>query len=98
MPYGCSVGSCWNSTPRADSSSYVAWTSSEEKKRPLAAPLAMRATICSRVSSSNTGGPGTAMSVTATSGWPGTPTLSQRKLPISGTVTSSRSSRPSFSV
>jgi hypothetical protein len=41
---------------------------------------------------------GTAMSVMATSGWPGTPTLSQRKFPISGTVTSSRSSIPSFSV
>ena len=31
-PYGCSVGSCWNSTPRSFSSSYVAWTSSVAKK------------------------------------------------------------------
>ena len=37
-PYGCSVGSCWNSTPRALSSSYVAWTSSVGKKSPLARP------------------------------------------------------------
>jgi hypothetical protein len=76
----------------------VACTSSVEKKRPLVAPLASNVWIWSRVSSSNTGGPGTAMRVMATSGCPGTPTLSQRKLPSSGTVTSSRSSIPSFSV
>src|SRR5919108_6596572 len=43
IPYGCSIGSCVNSTPRPFSSSYVAWTSSDEKNRPLAAPLATRA-------------------------------------------------------
>ena len=43
------------------------------------------------------GAPGTAMSTIATS-WPGTPTESQRKFPISGTVTSSRTSKPSLSV
>ena len=50
------------------------------------------------VSASNTGGPGTAIRVRATSGCPGTPTVSQRKFPSSGMVTSSRSSRPSLSV
>ena len=34
----------------------------------------------------------------ATSGCPGGPTASQRKLPISGTVTSLRTSKPTFSV
>ena len=62
---------------------------------PLATPLATSVLIASCVSASKTGGPGMAMSVIATSGWPGTPTLSQRKFPISGTVTSSRSSSPS---
>ena len=38
------------------------------------------------------------MSTMATSGWPGGPTVSQRKLPISGTVTSLRTSKPTFSV
>ena len=39
MPYACLVGSCWNSTPRPLSSSYLPWTSSVAKKRPPAAPL-----------------------------------------------------------
>jgi hypothetical protein len=69
--------------------------SSVEKKSPPLAPLARSFWTCSRVSSSNTGGPGMAINVIATF-WPGIPTLTQRKLPISGTVTSSRSSIPSF--
>ena len=64
------------------------WTSPARRDYTLA---------CARVSSAKTGGPGIAMSVMATS-WPGTPTLSQRKSPSSGSVTSSRSSMPSFSV
>src|SRR5688572_21941545 len=73
IPYGCSAGSCRKSTPRLLSSLYVAWMSSVEKKRPPPAPLANSALICLRVSSSNTGGPGTAIRVMATSGCPGTP-------------------------
>jgi hypothetical protein len=45
-----------------------------------------------------TGGPGTAISTISTSSWPGGPTVSQRKSPISAIVTSERSSMPTFSV
>ena len=45
-----------------------------------------------------TGGPGIAMSTMAMSSWSRGPTDSHRKLPISGTVTSSRTSKPTFSV
>jgi hypothetical protein len=39
-----------------------------------------------------------AISAIATSGWPAGPTVSQRKLPSSATVTSLRTSMPSFLV
>ena len=45
-----------------------------------------------------TGAPGMAMSTMATSSWSGGPTVSQRKLPISATVTSSSTSKPTLSV
>ena len=48
------------------------------------------------VSASKTGGPGGDMRARAMSGWPTGPTVSQRKPPSSGRVTSSRSSMPSF--
>ena len=54
--------------------------------------------MSSAVSSSKTGAPGTAISTMAVSPPPGGATVSQRKLPISGMVTSSRTSKPSFSV
>ena len=76
----------------------MAWQSVTEKKSPPAAPLATIVAIAARVSSSNTGGPGTGSSARATSSCPGRPTVSQRKPPISGTVTSARTSMPSFSV
>jgi hypothetical protein len=63
-----------------------------------AAPLAISWRTCSDVSSSNTGGPGIAIRQTEKSGWLAGPTVSQRKLPISGSVTSARTSKPSFSV
>ena len=63
-----------------------------------AKPLAMSVRTCSAVSASITGGPGMAISTIAMSGWPAGPTVSQRKLPISGSVTSERTSMPSFSV
>ena len=39
-----------------------------------------------------------AINTMATSGWPTGPTVNQRKLPISGTVTSERTSKPSLFV
>ena len=45
-----------------------------------------------------TGGPGMAISTIPISGCPGGPTVSQRKSPISGTVTSTRTSIPSLRV
>jgi hypothetical protein len=46
----------------------------------------------------NAGAPGMAMSTMAIWSWSRGPTDSQRKLPISGTVTSSRTSKPTLSV
>ena len=63
-----------------------------------AKPLAIRSRTCSAVSASITGGPGMAISTIETSGCPAGPTVSQRKSPISGSVTSARTSMPSFSV
>ena len=45
-----------------------------------------------------TGGPGIAISTIAMSSWPAGLTVSQRKSPISGMVTSARTSMPSLSV
>ena len=58
----------------------------------------MRVRTCSAVSSSKTGGPGIAIRTIAMSSWPGGADVSQRKSPISGMVTSERTSKPSFSV
>ena len=69
-----------------------------EKNRPPAAPFATIDRSWSAVSSSNTGGPGTGMQRERDLGLAGGATVSQRKLPISGTVTSSRTSIPSFVV
>jgi hypothetical protein len=52
----------------------------------------------SAVPASITGGPGMAMSTMAMSGWPAGPTVSQRKFPSSSTVTSLRTSNPTFFV
>ena len=64
----------------------------------LAAPLAIRLRTCSAVSASKTGGPGMAISTIAKSSCPAGATVSQRKSPISGRVTSLRTSMPSLSV
>ena len=61
-----------------------------------AKPLAISVRTCSAVSASITGGPGMAMRTIAMSGCPAGPTVSQRKFPISGMVTSERTSMPSF--
>ncbi len=61
-------------------------------------PLAIRSRTCAAVSASITGGPGIAISVMAKSGCPTGPTVSQRKPPISGSVTSERISIPSLRV
>jgi hypothetical protein len=63
-----------------------------------AKPFAMRLRTWSAVSGSITGGPGMAISTIETSSCPAGPTVSQRKSPISGSVTSARTSMPSFSV
>jgi hypothetical protein len=63
-----------------------------------AKPLATMLRTCSAVSSSMTGGPGMAIRVIAMSGCPAGPTVSQRKFPISGRVTSERTSIPTFCV
>ena len=64
-----------------------------------AKPLAVSVADLRRaVSSSNTGAPGIAIRTIATSSWPAGLTVSQRKLPISGIVTSARTSMPSLSV
>ena len=68
------------------------------RKIPLAAPLAISSRTCSAVSGSNTGAPGIAIRTIETSGWPAGETASQRKSPISGSVTSDWTDMPSFSV
>jgi hypothetical protein len=98
IPYGRSSGSSVNSTPRPFSSSTEARQSSVVRNTVPAKPLDMRVRTCSAVSASITGGPGIAMSTIAMSGWLGGPTVSQRKSPSSGRVTSERTSMPSFVV
>ena len=72
--------------------------SSVVRKTVPAKPLAIRSSTCRVVSSSIIGGPGIAIRTIATSSWPAGLTVSQRKSPISGRVTSERTSMPSFSV
>src|SRR4051794_9953403 len=97
MPYGRSTGGSVNSTPRALSSSYEAWQSSVARNTVPAKPFATRLRTWSPVAASITGGPGTAISTIETSSWPGGPTVSQRKSPISGSVASERTSKPTLS-
>jgi hypothetical protein len=80
------------------SSSKEAWQSSVLRKTVPAKPLPMSARTSSAVAASITGGPGMAMSTMATSGCPTGPTVSQRKSPSSSTVTSLRTSKPTFFV
>ena len=61
-------------------------------------PFDIRSRTSSAVASSITGAPGIAISTIDTSFWPGGPTVSQRKSPISGSVASARTSMPSLSV
>ena len=61
-------------------------------------PFAISSSTWRVVSSSITGGPGIAIRTTAMSSCPGGATVSQRKSPISGKVTSDWTSKPSFSV
>ena len=63
-----------------------------------AKPLDMSSRTCSAVSPFITGSPGMAMSTIDMSSCPGGPTVSQRKSPISGSVTSARTSMPTFCV
>ena len=98
MPYGRSSGVSWNSTPREARSSYAFWQSSVTRKTVLVPPFASRVRICSDVSASKTGAPGIAMSTIAKSSCPTGPTVSHRKSPISASVTSARTSMPSFFV
>src|SRR5882757_6075721 len=99
MPYGISCGASVNSTPRARSSSYVAWQSSVVRNTVPAKPIATTSITCFLVTSSITGSPGTAISTIDTSSWPGGPIVSQRKVSSkSGNETSWRTSIPTFSV
>ncbi len=59
--------------------------------------IARRLATAARVAPSSTGCPGIAMSTSAMSSWSRGATVSQRKLPISGIVTSSRTSKPTLS-
>jgi hypothetical protein len=83
-----------NSTPRAFISSYERRQSSVANTPAPSAPFATIARMCSADSGSSIGGPGTAR-ISSKSGWPGGPTVSQRKVSI---VTSVRASKPSTSV
>ena len=73
-------------------------TSSVVRKTVPAKPFAIRVSTWPLVSSSITGGPGIAIRTIETSSWPGGPTVSQRKSPSSGRVTSARTSIPTLSV
>ena len=63
-----------------------------------AKPFDMRFFTSPAVCSSITGCPGMAISTIEKSSCPAGPTVSQRKSPSSGSVTSERTSMPSFSV
>jgi len=74
------------------------WMSSVTRKIVPPQPLAITVRTCSAVSPSITGGPGISISWTAKSGWFGGPTVSHRKCPSSASVTSARTSKPTFFV
>src|SRR5208283_1583653 len=91
-----SVGAVVNSTPASLRRLYSASTSSVTRNTVPANPFAINERTWSAVSGSITGGPGMAISTTAKSGWLGGLTVSQRKAPSSGIVTSLRISQPSL--
>jgi hypothetical protein len=85
-----------NSTPAAFIRWKSAWMSSVVRNTPPATPRFIVCWMSSIVSASNI--EGIDISTIATSCWPGGATVSQRKLPSSGTVTSTRTSMPIFCV
>ena len=63
-----------------------------------AKPLPVSSSTLARVASSMIGSPGIFISTMLMSGWCAGPTESQRKSPISGTVMSARTTKPSLLV